>query len=185
MCCIMCCSNSTCNVRTSCAQELPPALMWPLRSIQSSSNGVKWPLICQYLPLFRCDWRMCITLVLLIGRRQQELTCYIFCVLLLLLLIHVLLLYLTVVFRLYGFCLGQPGWAGTRRNIHPFTPIVVISCPLSASSIYYDAWHPPCSIHTPDNLFPQYPSFLWSTSWPGTLHFILHTFLHQIIVFFL
>ena len=22
------------------------------------------------------------------------------------------------------------------------------------------------------------PSFLWSTSWPGTLHFILHTFLH-------
>ena len=29
------------------------------------------------------------------------------------------------------------------------------------------------------------PSFLWSTSWPGILHFILHTFLHPIIVFFL
>jgi len=29
------------------------------------------------------------------------------------------------------------------------------------------------------------PSFLWSTSWPGTLHFILHTLLHPIIVFFL
>jgi len=28
------------------------------------------------------------------------------------------------------------------------------------------------------------PSFLWSTSWPGTLHFIPHTFLHPIIVFF-
>jgi len=28
------------------------------------------------------------------------------------------------------------------------------------------------------------PSFLWSTSWPGTLHFILHTFLHPITVFF-
>jgi len=28
------------------------------------------------------------------------------------------------------------------------------------------------------------PSFLCSTSWPGTLHFILHTFLHPIIVFF-
>ena len=28
------------------------------------------------------------------------------------------------------------------------------------------------------------PSFLWSTSWPGTLHFKLHTFLHPIIVFF-
>ena len=27
-------------------------------------------------------------------------------------------------------------------------------------------------------------SFLWSTSWPGTLHFILHTFLHPIIVSF-
>jgi len=24
------------------------------------------------------------------------------------------------------------------------------------------------------------PSFLWSTFWPGTLHFILHTFLHPI-----
>jgi len=28
------------------------------------------------------------------------------------------------------------------------------------------------------------PSFLWSTSWPGTLHFILHTFLQPIITFF-
>ena len=28
------------------------------------------------------------------------------------------------------------------------------------------------------------PRFMWSTSWPGTLHFILHTFLHPIIVFF-
>jgi len=28
------------------------------------------------------------------------------------------------------------------------------------------------------------PSFLSSTSWPGTLHFMLHTFLHQIIASF-
>jgi len=28
------------------------------------------------------------------------------------------------------------------------------------------------------------PSFLWCTSWPGTLNFILHTFLHQITVVF-
>ena len=28
------------------------------------------------------------------------------------------------------------------------------------------------------------PSLLWSTSWPGTLHFILHTLLHPVIVFF-
>jgi len=38
--------------------------------------------------------------------------------------------------------LGQPGWAGTRRNIHPLTSIVVINHPLSASSIYYNPWHP-------------------------------------------
>jgi len=42
--------------------------------------------------------------------------------------------------------------SSTRRNIHPITSIVVINHPLSASSIYYD---PPCSIHTPDSLFPQ------------------------------
>jgi len=52
-----------------------------------------------------------------------------------------------------GFCLGQPGWAGTRRNIHPLLPIMVISHLLSASSIYYDPWHPPCSIYVPDSLF--------------------------------
>jgi len=28
------------------------------------------------------------------------------------------------------------------------------------------------------------PSFRWSPSWSGTLNFILHAFLHQIIVFF-
>jgi len=61
----------------------------------------------------------------------------------------------TTVSWLYGFCPGQPGWASTRRNIHPLTPIVVINCPLSASSIYYDPWHLPCSIHEPENLFPQ------------------------------
>jgi len=27
--------------------------------------------------------------------------------------------------------------------------------PLSASSIYYNQWHPPCSIHVPDSLSPQ------------------------------
>jgi len=61
----------------------------------------------------------------------------------------------TTILRLYGFCPGQPVWACTRRNIHPLTPIVVITHPLSASSIYYDPWHPPCSVHAPDNLFPQ------------------------------
>jgi len=63
--------------------------------------------------------------------------------------------YTTIVLRLSGFYLGQPGWASTRRNIHPLTPIMVINHPVSASSIYYDPWHPLCSIHMPDSLFPQ------------------------------
>jgi len=90
-------------------------------------------------------------------------------------------------FTAFGFCPGQPGWAGTRRNIHPLAPIMVINHPLSASSIYYDPWHPLCSIYVPDTVFfcNVSLSFLWSTSWPGSLRFILHTFLHPVIVFFL
>jgi len=47
-------------------------------------------------------------------------------------------------------CPGLPGWAGTRRNIHPLTPILIINYPLSsASSIYYNnsILHPACSIY--------------------------------------
>jgi len=54
-----------------------------------------------------------------------------------------------------AFCLGLPGWAGTRRNIHPLTPILIIKHPLSTSSIYYDPQHPPCSIYMLDSSFPQ------------------------------
>jgi len=50
---------------------------------------------------------------------------------------------------------GQPGWVGTWRNIHPPTPVLIINHPFTASSIYYDLWHPPCSIYIPDSLFPQ------------------------------
>jgi len=57
---------------------------------------------------------------------------------------------------------------------------------LSASSILYNHGILPVQftylIVFSHNLSP---SFLWSTSWPGILHFILHTFLHPIIVFFL
>jgi len=35
----------------------------------------------------------------------------------------------TTILRLFGFCPRQPGWAGTRRNIHPLTPIMVIKYP--------------------------------------------------------
>ena len=39
---------------------------------------------------------------------------------------------------------------------------------LSASSIYYDPWHPLYSIHVLYSLVPQsLSSFLWSTSWPA------------------
>jgi len=82
-------------------------------------------------------------------------------------------------------CPGQPGWAGTRRNIHPLTLIVVINNP--------NLLYPSTTIHgilriqsTCSKVFFHNlsPSFLWSTSWSGTLHFILHTFLYPIIVFF-
>ena len=75
----------------------------------------------------------------------------------------------TTVLRLCGFCLGQPGWAGTRRNIHPLTPIVVIKYPYVPS--------PSTTIH---GILPIQstcltvffhslsPSFLWSTSWPNS-----------------
>jgi len=52
----------------------------------------------------------------------------------------------TTILWLSGFCLGQPEWASTRRNVHSLTPILVISHPLSASFISYDPWHPPCLI---------------------------------------
>ena len=85
----------------------------------------------------------------------------------------------TTVSRLCGICPGQPGWAGTRRNIHPLTLIVVINHPnlLYPSTTNHGILHiqSTCSAVFFHNLSP---SFLWSTSWPGTLHFILHTFLH-------
>ena len=62
---------------------------------------------------------------------------------------------------------------------------MVINHPLSASSIFYDPWHPMYSIYVTDSLFPQSLSkfsLAYLLAW--TLHFILHTFLHPIIVFF-
>jgi len=64
---------------------------------------------------------------------------------------------------------------------------------LSWSSITPYLLHPSTTIHGILPVQSTYltvffhnhsPKFLWSTSWPGTLHFILHTFLHPIIVFF-
>ena len=44
----------------------------------------------------------------------------------------------------YSPCPGQPGWASTRRNTHPPTILIIIQS-LSASSIYHNPYHPPCS----------------------------------------
>ena len=82
----------------------------------------------------------------------------------------------TTVLRLCGFCSGQPRWAGTRRNIHPLTLILVINHPYLLSP--YNTIHGILPI--PSTCFTFFfhnlsPSFLWSTSWRGTLHFILHT----------
>ena len=91
----------------------------------------------------------------------------------------------TTVLRLCGICPRQPGWAGTRRNIHPLTLIVVINHRnlLSPSTMIHGIIRiqSTCCTVFFHNLSP---SFLWSTSWSGTLHFILYTFVHLIIVFF-
>jgi len=52
----------------------------------------------------------------------------------------------TTVLWLSGLCPG---------NIRPLTPIVVISHPLSTSSIHYDLWHLPFLIYVHDSLFTQ------------------------------
>ena len=45
--------------------------------------------------------------------------------------------------------------------------------------------HPPCSIYVLESPFHNlFPGPLWSTSWSGTFCFVLHTFLHPIIIFF-
>jgi len=67
-------------------------------------------------------------------------------------------------------CLRQPG---TRRNIHPLIPIVVINRALSASSIYYDPSLPYRSIYVPDSVFPQSISkfsLVYLLAWHPPLH---------------
>jgi len=45
----------------------------------------------------------------------------------------------TTIVRLFGFCPGQPGWAGIRRNIYPLALIVVTNHPyLQAVIVYFD-----------------------------------------------
>ena len=65
--------------------------------------------------------------------------------------------------------LGEPVPEETFTHI----PIVVTNHPLSASSIYYDPWHPLCSIYVPDSLFPQSLSkfsLVYFLAWYPPLH---------------
>jgi len=57
--------------------------------------------------------------------------------------------------RLTAFDPGQPGYAGTRRNIHPLTPIRIIVLPLSSFSICNGPWHP---------LYSQSPYYITSAA---------------------
>ena len=73
--------------------------------------------------------------------------------------------------RLTVHCPRLPEWAGTRRNSHLLTAILIIRNPLSTSSIYHD----PCSVYVLDSPFHNLcPGPLWYSSWSGTLYFILH-----------
>jgi len=90
----------------------------------------------------------------------------------------------SAILGLSGLCLRQPKCVGTGRNIYPLTPIMAVNYPLSASSIFYDPWFLPVQFVCPTVFFHNvFQSFLWSISWSGTLHFILHTFLHPVINF--
>jgi len=81
---------------------------------------------------------------------------------------------------------GLPGWAGTRRNIHPLTPILTFDHLLSASSMYHDPQHSPCSIYVPDSHFapPLSRSSLVKLLVWNPPHHIWYI-LHPVIVFFL
>jgi len=60
-----------------------------------------------------------------------------------------------------------------QKKHNTLTPIVVINHSLSASSIYYDPWHPPCSIYVLDSLFAQSLSKFFSVYllvWYHPLH---------------
>ena len=89
-------------------------------------------------------------------------------------------------------CPGLPGWACTKRTIHPLTPILFIRHPLSVSSIYYDPQHPPCSSYVLDSPFPQPLSrsslvFLWVWEYIHTPYIsssnriVKHTHIHLMV----
>ena len=71
-----------------------------------------------------------------------------------------------------------------RLAVAKLTPILIIGHPLPSSSIYNDPWHPLCSVYELDSPLRQplaRSSLVFLLPW--TLSFILHAFLHPIIIF--
>jgi len=93
------------------------------------------------------------------------------------------------VLRLYGFCLGQPGLSQVSQYQKKRSPIHTYHGYQSSLICFIHLlWSMASSLFNPrtGSLFPQSLSkFSLVYLLPGTLHFILHTFLHPIIVFFL
>ena len=58
-------------------------------------------------------------------------------------------------YHLTAVCRGLPEWAGTIRNIHPLTLILIFRHLLSTSSVYFDPQHPPSSLYMPNSHFSQ------------------------------
>jgi len=88
--------------------------------------------------------------------------------------------------RFTALCMGQPGWAGTRRNIHPLTPChdhqsSIITFLHLLRSVAFSVFNLRAWQSFLHNLFP---CPLWSASLSGILHFIVHTFLLPIIFSF-
>jgi len=87
---------------------------------------------------------------------------------------------------LTALCPRLPGWAGTRRNIHPTHHPdhhwIFISFHLLQPTIYSILpVQITCLAIFLHNLSPR-P--FWSTSWSGALHLIFHTFLYPVSVFY-
>ena len=88
--------------------------------------------------------------------------------------------------RLTAFDPGQPGYAGTRRNIHPLTPIRIIVLPLSPFSICNGPWHSLYSTYVLDSphvqplsrsslVFPELVLWRWhSFPDPWTFHTVTY-----------
>jgi len=90
--------------------------------------------------------------------------------------------------RFTALCPELPWWAGTRRNIHPPThhpdhhPIFISFFQVPFTMIH--SILPVQITCLAIFLYNVSPRPLWSTSWSGALHLILHTCLHPISVFF-